>query len=53
MQLPDLFVFSSITETQGLVVQEAMNYGLPSVIIGGGGAEASVIHGPKWLGCQE
>jgi len=45
----DLFVFSSITETQGLVVQEAMNYGLPAVLIAGGGAEASVIHGHNGL----
>jgi 1,2-diacylglycerol 3-alpha-glucosyltransferase len=34
----DLFVFTSITETQGLVVQEAMGYGLPAVAVDGGGA---------------
>lgn len=45
----DLFVFSSITETQGLVVQEAMNYGLPAVVVAGGGAEASVLHGHNGL----
>lgn len=38
----DLFVFSSITETQGLVVQEAMAYGLPAVVVAGGGAGASL-----------
>jgi glycosyltransferase involved in cell wall biosynthesis len=41
----DLFVFSSITETQGLVVQEAMMHGLPAVVVAGGGAGASVIDG--------
>lgn len=41
----DLFVFSSITETQGLVVQEAMTYGLPAVVAQGGGAGASVQDG--------
>lgn len=41
----DLFVFSSITETQGLVVQEAMMHGLPAVVAGGGGASASVEDG--------
>ncbi|MFY9233568.1 MAG: glycosyltransferase family 4 protein [Fimbriimonadaceae bacterium] len=41
----DLFVFSSITETQGLVIQEAMAYGLPAVAVAGGGASASVRDG--------
>jgi 1,2-diacylglycerol 3-alpha-glucosyltransferase len=41
----DLFVFSSITETQGLVVQEAMMHGLPAVVVAGGGASASVADG--------
>lgn len=39
----DLFVFSSLTETQGLVVNEAMSYGLPAVVVNGGGAGASVV----------
>lgn len=43
--IADLFVFASITETQGLVVQEAMSYGLPAVAVGGGGASASIEHG--------
>ncbi|PMX81813.1 glycosyltransferase family 4 protein, partial [Pseudomonas sp. GW460-C3] len=34
----DLFVFASITETQGLVVQEAMVHGIPPVAVFGGGA---------------
>jgi 1,2-diacylglycerol 3-alpha-glucosyltransferase len=38
----DLFVFPSITETQGLVVQEAMSHGLPAVAVVGGGAGASI-----------
>lgn len=41
----DLFVFASITETQGLVVQEAMTYGLPAVVAAGGGAGAAVVSG--------
>ena len=41
----DLFVFASVTETQGLVVQEAMTYGLPPVLVDGGGAGAGVESG--------
>jgi glycosyltransferase involved in cell wall biosynthesis len=41
----DLFVFSSITETQGLVVQEAMSYGLPAIAVGGGGASSAILDG--------
>lgn len=41
----DLFLFASITETQGLVVQEAMSHGLPAITVGGGGASASVVSG--------
>lgn len=41
----DAFVFSSITETQGLVVQEAMLYGLPPVCVIGGGASEAVVDG--------
>lgn len=43
--LADLFLFASTTETQGLVVTEAMNYGLPAVVVQGGGAGAAVIPG--------
>jgi glycosyltransferase involved in cell wall biosynthesis len=41
----DLFVFSSLTETQGLVVQEAMMYGLPAVVVGAGGVSDAVSDG--------
>lgn len=41
----DLFVFSSITETQGLVVQEAMAYGVPAVAVQGGGASEGIVDG--------
>ena len=41
----DLFVFPSISETQGLVVQEAMMHGLPAVAIIGGGAGAAIHEG--------
>jgi 1,2-diacylglycerol 3-alpha-glucosyltransferase len=41
----DLFVFASLTETQGLVVREAMNYGLPAVAVQGGGASESIDDG--------
>ncbi|MEQ1823363.1 MAG: glycosyltransferase [Fimbriimonadaceae bacterium] len=43
--LADLFVFSSISETQGLVVQEAMSYGLPAIAVVGGGASAGIESG--------
>lgn len=41
----DIFLFASVTETQGLVVSEAMTYGLPAVVVQGGGAGASVVDG--------
>jgi len=41
----DLFVFASMTETQGLVVTEAMAYGLPAVVVTGGGASENVRDG--------
>lgn len=41
----DVFVFPSVTETQGLVIQEAMLYGLPAVCTVGGGAGEAIIHG--------
>jgi len=41
----DLFVFASLTETQGLVVAEAMSYGLPAVVVHGGGAGAPIRDG--------
>ncbi|NDD29072.1 MAG: glycosyltransferase family 4 protein [Proteobacteria bacterium] len=33
----DLFVFTSLTETQGLVVEEALQLGVPTLAIGAGG----------------
>ena len=41
----DLFVFSSVTETQGLVVQEALSHGVPAIAVAGGGASAGIIGG--------
>lgn len=41
----DVFVFPSQTETQGLVVTEAMSYGLPAVVVKGGGAQDAVENG--------
>ncbi|MFN3963725.1 MAG: glycosyltransferase family 4 protein, partial [Fimbriimonadaceae bacterium] len=38
----DVFAFPSDTETQGLVVAEAMSYGLPVVVAQGGGASQAV-----------
>ncbi len=38
----DVFAFPSLTETQGLVIIEAMSYGLPSVVAEIGGAGAAV-----------
>ncbi len=45
----DLFVFPSVTETQGLVIQEAMGHGLPCVAISGGGASLSIDDGEDGL----
>ena len=41
----DLFAFSSMTETQGLVIVEAMTYGLPALVVQGGGAGEAVVDG--------
>ena len=41
----DLFAFASKTETQGLVVSEAMSYGLPAVVVNSGGAAEAVEDG--------
>lgn len=48
----DLFVFTSISETQGLVVQEAMSYGLPAITVVGGGASASISDGINGFGVR-
>lgn len=41
----DIFVFASQTETQGLVIGEAMTFGLPSVVVAGGGAGSAIVDG--------
>ena len=41
----DLFTFASVTETQGLVLNEAMQYGIPAVAVDGGGATEAIIPG--------
>jgi glycosyltransferase involved in cell wall biosynthesis len=41
----DVFIYSSTTETQGLVIAEAKLMGLPVIAIRGGGVVQSVIHG--------
>jgi glycosyltransferase involved in cell wall biosynthesis len=48
----DLFVFCSVTETQGLVVMEAMSYGLPAVLAAGGGASDPLIDGVNGCLCH-
>lgn len=45
----DLFVFASVTETQGLVVQEAMLHRLPVVVVSGGGASETIVDGHNGL----
>ncbi len=41
----DMFVFASVTETQGLVLWEAQAHGLPCVVVNAGGAPESVRDG--------
>lgn len=41
----DLFTFASVTETQGLVLNEAMQYGLPAITVDGGGASEAIVQG--------
>lgn len=43
----DLFVFSSLTETQGLVIEEALQLGLPTLAVGAGGVIDAV---GRWAG---
>jgi 1,2-diacylglycerol 3-alpha-glucosyltransferase len=41
----DMFIFSSFTETQGLVISEAMSCGLPQVVVKAEGVKDIVIDG--------
>lgn len=41
----DLFLFASITETQGLAVGEALAAGTPAVVVNGGGAPEAIQDG--------
>jgi 1,2-diacylglycerol 3-alpha-glucosyltransferase len=43
--MADIFVFPSVTETQGVVLSEAQSFGLPCVVADGGGAPESVRDG--------
>lgn len=45
----DLFTFASVTETQGLVLNEAMQYGLPAIAVDGGGATESIVDGENGI----
>ncbi len=45
----DYFVFASQTETQGLVVNEALAHGLPTILVEGGGASAMIQHNENGL----
>jgi glycosyltransferase involved in cell wall biosynthesis len=48
----DVFVFASVTETQGLVIQEAMTYGLPAIAVVGGGASEGIVDGVNGFAVQ-
>ncbi len=43
--IADAFIFTSTTETQGLVINEAQSYGLPCIAVNKGGAAESVENG--------
>jgi 1,2-diacylglycerol 3-alpha-glucosyltransferase len=49
LKAADLFVFASVTETQGLVTMEAMAAGLPVVAVDATGTSDVVIHGRQGL----
>lgn len=48
----DYFLFASQTETQGLVVNEALAYGLPTILVEGGGASAMIENFENGLICS-
>lgn len=43
----DVFVFASLTETQGLVIEEALQLGVPTLAVGAGGVVDAV---GRWAG---
>jgi len=49
LKAADMFVFASVTETQGLVTIEAMAAGLPIVAVDGSGTRDIVEHGKQGL----
>lgn len=49
MKAADVFAFASQTETQGLVVAEAMACGVPVVAVAAGGVAEAVVHGRTGL----
>jgi glycosyltransferase involved in cell wall biosynthesis len=49
LKAADLFVFASITETQGLVTMEAMATGLPVVAVAATGTSDAVVNGQEGL----
>lgn len=49
LKAADIFVFASVTETQGLVTIEAMAAGLPVVAVNGSGTRDIVEHGKQGL----
>lgn len=49
MLAADLFVFPSVTESQGLVLDEAQAAGLPCIVANGGGAPEAVDYGASGL----
>ena len=48
----DVFLFTSVSETYGNVVVEAMASGCPCVIARGGGSQSLVIHGETGFLCE-
>jgi len=49
LKAADLFVFASVTETQGLVTLEAMATGLPVVAVDASGTSDAVVNGQEGL----
>ena len=49
----DLFSYPSTTETQGIVICEALGAGLPSVVVNGGGAPEMVMDGDDSLVAED